>query len=130
MTPTRGLRGRCSDAPSGTTTTPRPPATGAHVGYGFIHSAVDDHTRLAYSEILAEERKETAAAFLRRAQRWFADHGIEVHGVLTDNGSCYRSRLFGAALEDVTHLRTRPYRPQTNAKVDDSTEPCSRNGPT
>jgi transposase InsO family protein len=88
------------------------------VGYGFIHSAVDDHSRVAYSEILADERKETAAAFWERARSWFATLGIEVAEVLTDNGACYRSRLFAQALVDVTHRRTRPYRPQTNGKVE------------
>ncbi len=88
------------------------------VGYGFIHSAVDDHSRLAYSEILGDERKETAAGFWLRAQHWFAAHGITVREVLTDNGSCYRSRLFADALGDITHRRTRPYRPQTNGKVE------------
>jgi transposase InsO family protein len=87
-------------------------------GYGFIHSAVDDHSRLAYSEILADERKETAVAFWGRAQAWFARHGIKIQEVLTDNGACYRSRSFAAALGPVTHRRTRPYRPQTNGKVE------------
>jgi transposase InsO family protein len=88
------------------------------VGYGFIHSAVDDHSRLAYSEILGDERKETAAAFWARARSWFDALGIEVAEVLTDNGSCFRSALFAQALGDVTHRRTRPYRPQTNGKVE------------
>ena len=87
-------------------------------GYGFIHSAVDDHSRLAYSEILADERKETAVAFWGRARTWFAHHGIMVQEVLTDNGACYRSRSFAAALGGVEHRRTRPYRPQTNGKVE------------
>ena len=87
-------------------------------GYGFIHSAVDDHSRLAYSEILADERKDTAAGFWSRARAWFAQHGIEIQEVLTDNGSCYRSRAFAAALGEVEHRRTRPYRPQTNGKVE------------
>jgi len=87
-------------------------------GYGFIHSAVDDHSRLAYSEILADERKETAAGFWMRARAWFAEHGIVVEEVLTDNGSCYRSRVFDQALGDIKHRRTRPYRPQTNGKVE------------
>ena len=88
------------------------------VGYGFIHSAVDDHTRLAYSEVLADETKESASAFWRRAASWFADHGVDVREAITDNGSCYRSRLFAEALGVVTHRRTRPYRPQTNGKVE------------
>jgi transposase InsO family protein len=89
-----------------------------HLGYGFIHSAVDDHSRLAYSEILPDERKETAAAFWGRAVDWFALYGIEIDEVLTDNGSCYRSRHFAGALGAVKHRRTRPYRPQTNGKVE------------
>ena len=90
----------------------------AGVGYAFIHNAVDDHSRLAYSEILDDERKETAAGFWLRAQAWFASCGIQVRRVLTDNGSCYRSRDFAAALGPITHKRTRPYRPQTNGKVE------------
>lgn len=89
------------------------------LGYAFLHHAVDDHSRLAYSEILADERKETAAAFWERARTYFAEAGITVEAVMTDNGSCYRSRAFAAALgEHVTHRRTRPYRPQTNGKVE------------
>jgi transposase InsO family protein len=88
-------------------------------GYVFVHHAVDDHSRLAYSEILANERKETAAGFWRRAQAFFADAGITVTAVMTDNGACYRSRDFATALgPDIKHRRTRPYRPQTNGKVE------------
>ena len=88
-------------------------------GYWYVHNAVDDHSRLAYSELLDDERKETAAAFWRRANAYFASVGITVHRVLTDNGSCYRSHAFAAALgEQITHKRTRPYRPQTNGKVE------------
>ncbi|MDZ4236210.1 MAG: IS481 family transposase, partial [Dietzia sp.] len=88
-------------------------------GYWYVHNAVDDHSRLAYSELLSDERKETAAAFWRRAYAFFADAGITVRRVLTDNGSCYRSRAFADALgPDIKHKRTRPYRPQTNGKVE------------
>ncbi len=88
-------------------------------GYAYLHNAVDDHSRLAYSEILTDERKETAAAFWQRADAYFASCGITVRRVLTDNGACYRSRLFAAALGDtIAHKRTRPYRPQTNGKVE------------
>ena len=87
-------------------------------GYSFIHSAVDDHSRLAYSEILGDERKETAAGFWIRARAWFAEHDISIEEVLTDNGACYRSRIFGEVLGDIKHRRTRPYRPQTNGKVE------------
>lgn len=87
-------------------------------GYAFVHHAVDDHSRLAYSEILGDERKETAAGFYRRAAAYFTVHGITIARVLTDNGSCYRSTLFAESLGSVVHKRTRPYRPQTNGKVE------------
>jgi transposase InsO family protein len=89
------------------------------VGYWYIHNAVDDCTRLAYSELLTDERKETAASFWTRANAYFGSVGITVQRVLTDNGACYRSHAFAAALgTDVTHKRTKPYRPQTNGKVE------------
>lgn len=89
------------------------------MGYWYIHNAVDDHSRLAYSELLTDERKETAAAFWKRAQAYFSAAGITVARVMTDNGSCYRSRVFAAALgEQISHQFTRPYRPQTNGKVE------------
>jgi transposase InsO family protein len=88
-------------------------------GYAFLHHAVDDCTRLAYSEQLSDECKETAAAFWTRARAFFAEHGITVAAVMTDNGSCYRSHVFADALgPGVKHRRTRPYRPQTNGKVE------------
>lgn len=88
-------------------------------GYTFLHHAVDDCSRLAYSERLPDERKETAAAFWSRACKFFADAGITVTAVMTDNGACYRSHAFAAALGDaVKHQRTRPFRPQTNGKVE------------
>jgi transposase InsO family protein len=90
------------------------------IGFGFVHSMVDDHSRLAYSEVLDDERADTTVAFLRRGRAWFADHGITIRAVLTDNGSCYRSHLFTAELTaaGIKHRRTRPYRPQTNGKVE------------
>jgi transposase InsO family protein len=88
-------------------------------GYVYLHHAVDDHTRLAYSEQLPDEQKETAAAFWRRARAFFADAGFTVSAVMTDNGPCYRSHAFAAALgPGVKHRWTRPYRPQTNGKVE------------
>ena len=92
----------------------------SRTGYAFIHSAVDDHTRLAYSEILGDERAVSAAAFLGRARAWFAERGVEVRAVLTDNGGAYRSYLFGAPCRaaGVRAKRTRLYRPQTNGKVE------------
>ena len=90
------------------------------LGYAFIHSAVDAHTRLAYSEVHADERAVTAIGFWRRAQQFFADYGITVERVLTDNGPCYKARDFDQALlaAGVAHTRTRPFRPQTNGKVE------------
>ncbi|MGY2033626.1 IS481 family transposase [Nocardia gipuzkoensis] len=92
----------------------------SHVGCSYLHNAVDDHSRLAYSEILPDERKETAVMFWRRARKYFASNGITVKRVLTDNGSCYISQLWRAELATtgITHKRTRPYRPQTNGKVE------------
>ena len=88
-------------------------------GYAYLHNAVDDHSRLAYTEILGDEKKETAAAFWERANAHFNSCGVEVRRVLTDNGSCYRSHAFRDALgPDIKHKRTRPYRPQTNGKVE------------
>ncbi|WP_312856696.1 IS481 family transposase [Arthrobacter mobilis] len=88
-------------------------------GYAYLHHAVDDHSRLAYSEILPDEKQATAAGFWTRAAAFFTAHGAMVKAVLTDNGSCYRSRAFAASLgPQVKHRRTRPYRPQTNGKVE------------
>ncbi|UWE09510.1 IS481 family transposase [Actinacidiphila bryophytorum] len=90
------------------------------IGYSYIHSAVDDHSRLAYSEVLPDERQHTAIAFWQRAHAFFATHGITVEQVLTDNGSCYKSKLFTQTLTaaGITHKKIRPYRPQTNGKVE------------
>jgi len=91
-----------------------------NLGYGYLHTAIDDHSRLAYTEILPDERKHTAAAFWQRAQAFFTDAGITVRRVLTDNGSAYRSRLWRDTLTaaGIAHKRTRPFRPQTNGKVE------------
>jgi transposase InsO family protein len=85
-----------------------------------VHAAVDDHSRLAYVEVLSDEQAATACGFWARAHAWFADHGIVVQRVLTDNGSCYRSRAWRALLasQQVRHHPTRPYRPATNGKVE------------
>lgn len=88
-------------------------------GYAYLRNAVDDYSRLAYTEILSDEKKETAAGFWERANAYFQGAGITVKRVLTDNGSCYRSHAFADALgPEVKHKRTRPYRPQTNGKVE------------
>jgi len=89
-------------------------------GYDFVHAAVDDRSRLAYAEILPDERKETACSFMSRALGFFAERGVSIERVLTDNGSCYRSGAFARTLAEagVAHRWTRPYRPQTNGKVE------------
>jgi transposase InsO family protein len=90
------------------------------LGYAYLHHAMDDHSRLVYSEIHADETKETATAFMTRALEHFSARGITVTRVMTDNGSAYRSKVFNALLErnGITHKFTRPYRPQTNGKVE------------
>jgi transposase InsO family protein len=91
------------------------------LGYSYLHNAVDDHSRLAYTEILPDETKHTAAAFWARAAAWFAAHGIpRITRALTDRGGCYRSHAFRDALAATGTRRTftRPYRPQTNGKVE------------
>jgi transposase InsO family protein len=89
-------------------------------GWEFVHVCVDDATRLAYVEVLADEKASSAIAFLRRAIRFFARHGITVERVMTDNGSAYVSTAHALAcrLLGVRHLRTRPYRPRTNGKAE------------
>jgi transposase InsO family protein len=88
------------------------------VGYLYIHAAVDDHSRVAYTEIHGDERKETCASFIANAIAWFATHGVVVGEVLTDNGPSYRSYAFRDALGAVRHRFTRRFRPQTNGKVE------------
>jgi transposase InsO family protein len=90
------------------------------VGYEFVHIAVDDFSRLAYAEVLPDEKATTAVAFLRRAVAFYRRHGIRVERVLSDNGSCYRSTIHGLACRrlGIRHQRTRPYRPQTNGKAE------------
>ena len=89
-------------------------------GWEFVHVAIDDASRLAYAEVLANERSPTAAAFLRRLVTWYSSHGVKVSGIMTDNGSCYRSHRFASACRrlGLRHLRTRPYRPCTNGKAE------------
>jgi transposase InsO family protein len=91
-----------------------------HLGIGYVHSVLDDLSRVVYSEIHDDERKETAAAVLRRATAWFAARGVLIEAVLSDNGSCYRSRLWRDTCTElkITPKRTRPYRPQTNGKIE------------
>jgi transposase InsO family protein len=90
------------------------------IGWEYVHVAIDDCTRLAYAEVLADQQGPTAAAFLTRAVMWFAAQGIVVTAVLSDNGGCYRSRGHRAVVtaHGLVHRFTRPYRPQTNGKAE------------
>jgi transposase InsO family protein len=90
------------------------------VGWDYVHIAIDDCTRLAYAEVLGDEKASTAVAFLRRALAFYARHGVAVECVMTDNGSAYRSAVHALACRalGIGHLRTRPYRPQTNGKAE------------
>ena len=89
-------------------------------GWEFVHVCVDDATRLAYVEVLADERAVTAVGFLRRAVQWFASMGVAVERVMSDNGSCYRSHVHADACRELglRHLFTQPYRPRTNGKAE------------
>jgi transposase InsO family protein len=91
-----------------------------NVGWEYVHVAVDDTTRLAYVEILDDEKGPTCVAFLRRAVGFFAGHGITVQAVMTDNGTGYRSQVHhaGIAALGIKHRRTQPYRPRTNGKAE------------
>ena len=89
-------------------------------GWEFVHVCVDDATRLAYVEVLPDEKGTTAAGFLRRAVSWFKGMGVTVERVISDNGACYRSRAHAEACAELgtRHIFTRPYRPQTNGKAE------------
>ena len=90
------------------------------MGYAFIHSAIDAHSRLAYSEVHINEQAVTMVGFWRRALKFFASYGITVERVMTDNGSCYRWKEFNRLLVEqaIAHTYTRPFRPQTNGKAE------------
>jgi transposase InsO family protein len=89
-------------------------------GWECVHVCVDDATRLAYAEVLPDEKKGTAIAFLRRAVAFYRSHGVEVERLMTDNGSAYRSAAHSLACRalGIRHIRTRPYRPRTNGKAE------------
>jgi transposase InsO family protein len=95
------------------------------VGWEFVHIAIDDATRLAYVEVLSDEKATTAVGFLARAVEHFASYGITAQALITDNGSAYRSTVHAIACRalGIRHLRTRPYRPQTTAKPSASSAP-------
>lgn len=90
------------------------------IGTAFLHTVIDDHSRMAYAEICTNERASTAIGVLQRAVAWFADHGVVVQRVWSDNGSAYRSYAWRDACTQlrITPKHTRPYRPQTNGKIE------------
>ena len=89
-------------------------------GWEYLHVAIDDASRLAFTAIMADEKKESASAFLEQALAWFRTHGVTAQRVMTDNGSAYRSRLFATAIaaHGLRHKRTKPYTPRTNGKAE------------
>lgn len=91
-----------------------------NIGTAFLHTVIDDHSRVAYAQIRTDETAATAIEVLQDAVRWFAEHGVTVERVLSDNGSAYRSHAWAQACTDlaITPKRTRPYRPQTNGKIE------------
>ena len=90
------------------------------IGTAYLHTVIDDHSRVAYAEICPDEKTQTAVAVLHRAVAWYASHGVTVQRVLPGNGSCYRSSAWHDACAElaITPKRTRPYRPQTNGKIE------------
>jgi transposase InsO family protein len=102
------------------TGTPRTKWRDPVIGTCYLHTVIDDHSRVAYVEARDDETKETATEVLKHAVAWFADRGVTVRRVLTDNGSCYKSHLWAQACLDlgITPKKTRPYRPQTNGKIE------------
>ena len=97
-------------------------------GWEYVHVCIDDASRLAFSQILPDEKKESAVAFLRAAIAYYASFGVTVARVMTDNGSCYRSKAFRDACRDLglKHIRTRPYTPKTNGKAERFIQTCLR----
>jgi transposase InsO family protein len=93
---------------------------GEGLGWEYLHVAIDDASRLAYTALMPDEKKESAVRFLEDALAWFGAHGVGVERVMTDNGSAFKSKLFAAALQrsGLKHKRTRPYTPRTNGKAE------------
>ena len=113
-------QGEKNRAATATRTGHRSPRGRARIGTAFVHTVIDDHSRTAYAEICADETAATAIGVLQRAVAWFAEHGVTTERVLSDNGSAYRSHAWREACLalGITHKRTRPYRPQTNGKIE------------
>jgi transposase InsO family protein len=89
-------------------------------GWEFVHVCIDDASRIAYSQVMKDEKKESAVAFLKTAVAYYASLGVTIERVMTDNGSCYRSRAFAKACKELRlkHIRTKPYTPKTNGKAE------------
>jgi transposase InsO family protein len=111
----QGDRNRAATTPQGRNVFNQP-----KMGTAFVHTVIDDHSRVAYAEIHDDETAVTAVAVLRRATCWFADRGVTIQRVLSDNGAAYRSRAWRQACAElgIAPKRTRPYRPQTNGKIE------------
>src|SRR5438477_7615448 len=90
------------------------------IGWEFVHVAIDDASRLAFSQVLPDEKKESAIGFLKAAIAYYATLGVTVTGLMTDNGSCYRAKAFRNACNDLglKHIKTKPYTPRTNGKAE------------
>ena len=118
--------GKNRSATVGRTGKPRNKWHNPLIGRCYLHTVIDDHSRVAYVEAHDDETKETAAAVLRNAVAWFAERDVVVQRVLTDNGGCYRSHLWRDTCTElgITHKRTRPYRPQTNGKAERFIRTC------
>ena len=99
---------------------PRSRDSKPRTGVAFLHTVIDDHSRVAYVEICSDEKAATAVAVLRRAVTWYADHGVTVERVLSDNGPAYKAHAWHDACTElgITPKKTRPYRPQTNGKIE------------
>ncbi len=95
-------------------------SNGRGVGWEFVHVCIDDASRVAFSQLLPDEKKESAVAFLKAAVAYYASLGVLVQRVMTDNGSCYKSSAFRQACRDLglRHIRTKPYTPKTNGKAE------------
>jgi len=98
----------------------RGPAGHANTGHAYVNTVIDDHSRVAYAEVHNDERTETAVAVFKRAAAWFAAPGVKVERVLSENGSCYRSKLWTETCNGlgIKVNKTQPYRPQTNGKIE------------
>jgi transposase InsO family protein len=95
-------------------------SNGRGIGWEFVHVAIDDASRVAFCQVLPDEKKESAVAFLEAARAYYASLGVAVERVMTDNGSCYRSKAFASACRrpGLKHIRTKPYTPKTNGKAE------------